>query len=256
MKAEHRIKASEHSAAAEHRKDLRTNVLADRMGKFMQTVRQKPQGKTVLVWIGLVVALVAVILFYFWRQASITWDSEGWVYLNRGLVDEMIEEYKGTKQADIARYERAWAYLWDFRGQVPQTKQVVFGGIASLKSFPLLDDKKRHPLETIRAIKKELKDLYDANESDPILGPEALYHLAVAHETLAMDDIDELKAAKKTFTELATSEKFKDSARAVMAKKRLEEAYNTDEKFNQLREFYLELGKGRTPTKKILEEPE
>src|SRR5262249_19266220 len=57
MKAEHRIKAEHHSAAAEHRKELRTNVLADRMGRFMQTVRQRPKGRTLLIWI----AILAVI---------------------------------------------------------------------------------------------------------------------------------------------------------------------------------------------------
>ena len=42
---------------AEHRKELETNVLADRMGRVVQKIRTRPQRRVVLYVVGGVVAV-------------------------------------------------------------------------------------------------------------------------------------------------------------------------------------------------------
>ena len=45
---------------AEHRKELETNVLANRMGRLLETAKQKPQRGTVM-WILFGVAVLVVV---------------------------------------------------------------------------------------------------------------------------------------------------------------------------------------------------
>lgn len=242
---------------AEHRKELHTNVLADRMGRFMQTVRQRPQGRTVFIWVAVVVGIIVVVGWYFWSRTAATRDSEMWKALSLGYMEDggrameateyIIATYPNYKQADIARYERAWSWLWDCKVQT-KNKMVIPGGIAYLKSFDS-EETRDIPLITVKFSEEEFSKLYEQNKDDPILGPEALYNMAVAQETRAVEDIDKLKAAKASFKEVV--EKYPNSARAQFADQRLKEWYNSDEKFAQLSEFYRELNKQGKVKKKL-----
>ncbi len=253
MKAEHRIKAS---AAAEHRKELHTNALADRMGRFMQTVRQKPRRRTVLIWVAGIAVVIGLLIWWGVSRSRANQNSLLWVVLFRGSFDQLklIKDdptYSATKQGDIANLQYQWPFLWDTSAKWQTGSKsksggniVVLTGISNVKSVPKSEDNG----EAIKAqrdifllMEHKYDELYEKfNKADPILASEALYNKAVVQETLATygDARKYLDKAKGTFTKVR--DEFKETGHGVMADQRLKESYDTVEKFNALKNFYQE----------------
>ena len=79
-------------------------------------------------------------------------------------------------------------------------------------------------LDRIKLAQREYRALAEDVKDDPVLAPEALYGLAVAEETLAIEAknvADQLEKAERRYKEVV--DKFPTSARGKAAKKRLEE---------------------------------
>jgi hypothetical protein len=168
---------------AEHRKELQTNLLADRMGRLVQGVRSGPRSTSVGVWVIAVLALATLAGWYF---ADSTRGTQGsaWVRLggitgsvedqNLGTaadltderaLNEVIQNYPGTLPARAARYQRA--------------RMLLNRGLKSLygtnRSLAIED------LETARQLYKGLAAECAGND---ILVPEALMGVAKAEEAL------------------------------------------------------------------------
>jgi len=254
MKAEHRIKTS---AAAEHRKELHTNALADRMGRFMQTVRQRPRGRTLLIWVVLLAVIVGVVVWSLWRGTVTRRNSETWKLLFEASPREtqyLIKEYPGTKQAEVAHLQLDWSFLWDGSAQVKVQgvnksgktgpKEIgILCGISNIKSV----FKQQNRSEVIQGQRNLFLDLeadYDQLlqqiQNDPVLSAEVLYNKAVIQETLAVYDVKYLDKAKATF--LKVKDDFKETGPGVMAEQRWKDAYENVEKFKDLRKFYQDFG--------------
>jgi hypothetical protein len=254
MKAEHRLKADH---GAEHRKELRTNVLADRMGRFMQTVRQRPKGRTLLIWLLVVVVIIAAVGYFLWRRTSYTSNSELWVALydspTPGYVKQLADEHNSTKQGQIAEVEYLWLLLWgnsklsmsipvkDAKGKNVKTSALI--GIANLKTGMTKKDSVEYAKaqkEMLRQLEAYYADMQERVKNDPSLGPETLYDLAVIQETLATYDPKYLNDAKATFEKIRDD--FKESGFVALAEQRLKDGYETSAKMNALRDFYAEFG--------------
>ncbi len=101
---------------AEHRKELETNVLADRMGKLVESVRTGPTGS---LRVGIVIGLVIVALGlgYYLYQASHGDTSKLWTQLDAAKDPKELEELAnanhGTIPARTARFELARIFLAD-----------------------------------------------------------------------------------------------------------------------------------------------
>ena len=201
---------------AEHRKELETNVLADRMGRLVQRVKSKPQGKTVL-WVFLaVVAVLALFIFMRFRQAGAREASELWTELEDGArpyIDKLSggrdwvlkggkDEFYGlTNAGKAARFQVAWMMLWE--DGIKQLSAVHQRGLISLEIAELMYTK-----------------LAEATKGDPVWEPEALYNLAVIEETRAVQDREHLKKAREKYEELANQ--YKESAHGKLAAERAE----------------------------------
>jgi hypothetical protein len=159
---------------AEHRKELRTNVLADRMGRAIQTVKEGPSRGT---WLLIGVAVVAVGLFLVFslvRQHSVNVNStlwERWSSLSEpAALEEFAKDHPGTVAGRLARFKVARLLL----GQ----------GVASLGT----------PAQRGEATKKigragELyEQLADETTDNPHLRQEALLQAGKALETLGEVD--------------------------------------------------------------------
>jgi hypothetical protein len=186
---------------AEHRKELQTNALADRVGRFIQRARQGP-SRGFVTTVLLVLVVVGAVFFFLWRRSSrIATDSRLWTEFLTGHLGELRKQDPGTIQARGADVQEAWGRLYDL-------------GIKNLMGSPL------RALQEIKKAKKLYEGLKPDVKDDPVLGPEVYYAIAVAEETLAAEDDPEqhLKRAAKLYQDVA--KEYPDSAHGKKAKER------------------------------------
>lgn len=209
---------------AEHRKELETNVLADRMGRFVQRIKERPQRRTTLYVVLGLALLVGVFVFYRVRQGAANDRSERWVMFEDGIapfIEELWRNQGDTNPGKAAMLEFAWFQTWDngLRGLAidPST---ALGNLGNMGQ-PLY-----------RKIAEECAD-------DPVWEPEAMYGQAVIEESLAIrsrERSEHLDKALSLYQELA--KKHKNSARGKDAAKRAEVL---EKNRTQIGNFYRDL---------------
>lgn len=160
---------------AEHRKELHTNLLADRMGRFLQGMKSGPKTKSMLGW---VFAILAVGIFAVWQLVSSATSAQRsslWVQIDSALYDPpetmadsleaIAQANKGTLPARAARFQTARLLLQQ-----------------GLETFA--SDRRA---EAIRKIQRA-RDLYAQLAREcldaPLLDQEALMSVAKAEEAL------------------------------------------------------------------------
>ncbi len=211
---------------AEHRKELETNVLADRMGRLLDTVKQKPQRGTV-GWVVLgVVVVVVVFLGVRWYRVTQVERSDAWLdyYLlpYTGDARGILESHEDKTQGKAVRLDQAWALLWD--------------GVTKVGADP-------GSRERVQSAKSRFVKLQEDCEADSVLAPEAMYGAALADETLAIEDRKRLDVAIDAYKELV--DKHAKSAYGKLAEKRLEILNDPDQRA-EVADIYQELER-RTP---------
>jgi len=98
---------------AEHRKELHTNVLADRLGKTFQSMKEGPSRGTLLVAGLLVLAAVLVFTWRYFAASARENDSARWQRWDSLFVPQQLEAFagerdvQGTTQARLARFQLA-----------------------------------------------------------------------------------------------------------------------------------------------------
>lgn len=207
---------------AEHRKELATNALADRMGRLLEGVKQKPQRGTVF-WIILgVAAAVVVFLAVRWYSVGKVENSEGWyayyVSMFNGDDKAVLESHAEQMQGKAVRFDQNWAGMW-----------------TAIKKIGV-DPKGAKELLTI--VKRRYEQLKEECEGDPVLVPEAMYALAIIEETLAIEDRKHLDTAIDYYDEVA--KKHPNSAYGQLAAKRLE-TLNSSEGRREVSQIYQDL---------------
>jgi hypothetical protein len=214
---------------AEHRKELQTNALADRMGRMVQRIKTRPKRRSVLWMVAIAVLAVVGIGYYISLNNKRNTMSLLWVNLGeqnltmvskRGQIDvsPWVLEYGNTNPALAGRFAIAWSVLW---------KQ----GLQRLATSDYTD-----AMKTIANSQKTFEQLQEACKDDPILAPEAGYALAVIQETLAVEDRDHLDKAIQRYKDVES--KFKTSAAGKAAGQR---AKYLEENRIQVGEFYASL---------------
>ena len=208
---------------AEHRKELETNVLADRMGRLLDTVKQKPQRGTVgWVVLGVVVAVVMFLTVRWYRMAQ-NERSEAWYDY---YLIQITGDIRGLREAQnvpgkAVRFLVASDQLWD--------------GVTKIGADPA------GTKEKLQRAKNLYEELRKECEDDPVLLPEAIYGQALAEESLAIEDRKYLDIAIDTYKVLV--EKHPKSAYGKLAEKRLE-ILNDPDKRREVNDIYHELQRG------------
>jgi hypothetical protein len=234
---------------AEQRKQLETNVLADRMGRLMQNLKKRPSRRGMWIWVAVIAAVVIGGGLYLYRSTQSRVDSDLWAAVLDGLSNrETINRFfnitpsgispkadvKETPQGRVMRFDLAWDLLWQ-EGILSLYRTDITRG-----TIPAADPA---ALERIRQAREMYKTLYDETKSDKVLGPEALYSVAVAEETLAIEKIDNLKMAKDTYAQVV--KEFDGSSFAKQAAERLK-VLRDPEGYRQVERFYQELNEAYT----------
>lgn len=242
---------------AEHRKELETNVLADRMGRMVKRVRENPRRRTTLYVIAAVIILVAAYLFTNRISTNKEENSRRWMMLDDGAapyISTLMKSNADTNQGKAARFQVAWGFLWDAireLGQGPITKRrVPEGGVLVDKLIPTL-----RQLDLAHQFYTELKA--DC-AGDPFWEPEAAYHLAVIEEARAIADPENLKVARSAYEGVANE--YKTSAWGKLAGKRVEmlsdaHLQDTTRIYTQMREFFGFRERAKNDFQDILKAP-
>jgi hypothetical protein len=187
---------------AEHRKELQTNVLADHMGRFLQSMRSAPQSTSIIVWLflALVVGVVGVWIYYS-HTASPPWTELYSVdELSGNALDNKVKainkDHHGTPLSRVARFEQARDLLR--RGQEllceqPDAARELLGKASELYEQLALD-----------------------TTAEPLLVQEALMGVAQAEECRG-----DLKRAQEYYQKLADA--YPKSTLGEVAKKNADE---------------------------------
>jgi hypothetical protein len=210
---------------AEHRKELQTNALADRMGRMVRRVKTGPSRRGIL-WMAVgVVALIGVLWWVIAANNRRTALSEQWMevgaqeFLTPGRDGQlhpnpMIFGNPGNPEL-AARFQIAWAQLWEL-------------GLRRLAAEP------NSALRSIDASAKDFLRLSEECKDDPVLGPEAAYALAVIEETKTAEDLEYLDKAIRRYK--GVQSKYPDSAAGKAAGRRAE---YLEKNRTQVAEYYL-----------------
>jgi tetratricopeptide (TPR) repeat protein len=222
---------------AEHRKELQTNALADRIGRFFKGLRSTASSNGIAI---LVVVLVVVILFGVYRYFS--WSasrarSEVWVKLDRATTEELagktdqsmeqlekvVKNNPGSKAALMARFQIAQINLMN-RGinLLPQPGR-------SAEALKNLDRAE----EEYEKLVKECKD-------DATWEPKALLALAKIAKTRAVKDVKNLDRALELYKKLG--DKYGDTAAGQEAAAEIKALQNAESRA-ALEKFYTSLGR-------------
>jgi hypothetical protein len=210
---------------AEHRKELQTNVLADRMGRLVQRMKQRPKRRVLLYLILGAAAIVVILIFLRIRETAARERSELWVMFEDGFpkyLENLKDNHRDVNPGKAANFEYAWALLWDF-------------GLKNLGS----PGRSEEALKYINGAEGYYTRLAQECADDPVWEPEALYGLAIIEETRAIRAKDRgkhLANAQERFKTLAS--KHKDSAFGKLAKKRAEQLEKNGPEINR---FYDDL---------------
>jgi tetratricopeptide (TPR) repeat protein len=213
---------------AEHRKELHTNVLADRLGKLLQGFREgfgRPSNTALLVWGGIFVAIVLLIGWKVYSNARTRSKSAEWRQLdeasNFGDLEKIAGENPGSSPARIVRYQMARVHLRR--------------GMENFCSSSL--DGHENALEDLNQAATLYGELSNEVKDNPVLIQEALLGVAKAKEALG-----ELDAALAAYEQLA--ERYPNS---VNGKGAAERAKKLKENKDQVSAFYRKLDELTAP---------
>lgn len=233
---------------AEHRKELQTNLLADRMGRLVQGLRTGPSSVTGVGWVIGVLAVLTVGGWY-WAAGNRDHLSEQWVKLDNpgiGLLgdqggsvltyDEIARNHPGTVAGRTARFQTARTNL-------------KFG-LTSIYS----ESSRGNAAKFLRDAREQFIKLAAECQGMPLLEQEALFGAARAEETLAgvaePDSEDRrtgsLDEALKTYREVAR--RFPDTYEGKASAKKVEEL-SDPERRARIDKFYKDMSQaGKRPT--------
>jgi tetratricopeptide (TPR) repeat protein len=169
---------------AEHRKELETNKLADKIGQTIQSFKEGPSRNAIIY--GSVVA-VAVLLFVVYRwvsanasaTASARWMA--WDQLStREDAERFAKDNVDNEQGRLARFELA--------------RLDLVSGVTKLDNT----FQKADAIKELRRSADAYKKLADESGNAPLLAQEALMNAGKAHESLG-----EYDKAKELYGKLA-----------------------------------------------------
>src|SRR5262245_50618170 len=107
---------------AEHRKELQTNALADRMGRLLQSFKSRPRRTSLLIWLLVIGVIVGGFAWWTAGNTRKRLDSDRWKILDVSgdaykleiLINTDELKFKDSQQARLARFQYAWLLTWQF----------------------------------------------------------------------------------------------------------------------------------------------
>jgi hypothetical protein len=216
---------------AEHRKELQTNALADRLGRVVQGFREgfgRPSNTSLLIWGGIIAVVALLIGWRIYANMSAKGRSAEWLQLDEASslsdYERIVEKDATSKPTRIGRYQIARVYLR--RGMENFCSTAADGRKDALKDLG----------EAARIYEELSRDEKDS----AVLTQEALLGVGKAREAL-----NELDAAQTAYEKLADR-----YPKSVAGKEAAERLKKLKEHKDQVSAFYKKLNELAAPPKK------
>jgi hypothetical protein len=87
---------------AEHRKELQTNVLADRMGKLVESLKNPPSTSSVVFWVIAGLAVVTVVAWFWFSRPSET-GAMLWARLDSETFNRPPDYYSEGRESEVVK---------------------------------------------------------------------------------------------------------------------------------------------------------
>ncbi len=222
---------------AEHRKELQTNLLADRMGRLVQGIKAGPRASSAFAWVIAALVVIVVVGYYFAARRNAQ-QSEQWAR----LLNE-----PGMDSRDHASY---------YAGLARQNPGTLAGRTARFQEARILLNRGLTTYYAPGAHGQAVKDLRDAgklyqellgeSQGSDVLKQEALLGAAKVEETLSAEPnpdkpeekLGSLDRALTFYQRLADN--YPNSSDGERAKKRVEELTNQETRA-RMEDFYTKL---------------
>jgi hypothetical protein len=167
---------------AEHRKELHTNLLADRMGRLVQGVRAGQTPKSAIIWVISGLTVATAIGWYVAGRAGAKTGAV-WVSLSNSERDPVAlkaisEDNAGTMPGRTARFQRARLLLG--RGL-----ESIYSNVGMSPADAIHDRSRTDSVKDLEDARKLFRDLIAECSKHAILEQEALMNAAMAEEALA-----------------------------------------------------------------------
>jgi hypothetical protein len=202
---------------AEHRKELETNILADRMGTLIKKVKEGPKRRSIVYLFLILLAFLVLFIGYRYWKGDPTAVMSRWIEIDTGDLAKVIQDNDNNNTRKVSRLQFAY--------------QLYINGVRDLAARPLIG---LNLLDNADNIYRQLEE--DDCKDDKEWKAEALYGRAIIEEARAAVDAKKLGSAKKKFEELAKD--YEDTFHGALAKDRLKKL---TENYKKTEEFYKEL---------------
>ena len=216
---------------AEQRKELETNILADKMGQAMKRVKTRPRRSFFVYLILTVAVLVAATLTYLWITGNRRDNSNRWYMLYDASRENLLAMSQTNGETDAgkaASFQIAWNMFWSEGVKMIGYQSRLPGGERGVD----------HAMTALEKVGGLYEKLAEDCKTDPIFHPQALLGQAVVEETMALQKIEHLDTAAKYYNELV--DKYKDTAEGKFAKGRLD-LLNDEKKKAEVADVYNSL---------------
>jgi hypothetical protein len=194
---------------AEHRHQLQTNALADRMGRLLQGVKSAPKSTATLVW---VLVLLILATFAIWKYAASdtgTERSNDYARMDEATHDDPTAGAVALQAIETRRPSSLPARAARFQLARASLQQ----GLGSLAT-----DDRVGALPMLRSARTLYSELVPRCADVPLLAQEAMLGKATAEESLA----GIVEAGETTPTSPTTTEQDKEEKRAGSLDKAVE----------------------------------
>jgi len=209
---------------AEHRKELETNVLADWLGRRLETLKQGSKNSYLVTG---VVVLIAALVFggIYWLRTTRASASALWYkYDTAGTLsdlDKLAADNRGTMAARASRFEVARALLAQ--------------GVQNLGN----PEQHASAVDSLEKARGFYEELAPQAKDTPVLQQEALMGVATAEESLVGSSKDaSLDKAQEYYQRVA--DQFPDTFQGAAARKRVDELKNPKTRA-EIEKFYVTL---------------
>jgi hypothetical protein len=152
---------------AEERKELETNILADKLGRMVKGAKRGPSRRGIFVFIVVVVAMVAGFIFLQMRRSETQANAARW----KNFLIGIPQFVKGSEQDKLVRMRLAHQLMWQ-------------EGVNKL----LVPNQMKTAMEAIKDAQSKYTEAARVFSEDPLLGGEANFHLGIIHELLCIED--------------------------------------------------------------------